>query len=248
MVKLMNIRARVKVTSSHLLGATLVATVLALAGCASEDTETSPPASADQEETGQLPEISDEAVVAQEMETPTQPALMTAEDGFNAPLPVDHDHAPGTGELLIGGERIALQLGCTDPSVHRNWLFTLVVRAQGEDSAGRTVGVEAQRAIAAQPEPGLAGYHGQELSRLLVQRQVEGRFLPNSAGAGVLGSHDLPMVWVAEDGRFAGVADLGPASVLMADDQEFLHLVPEGEAVFTGTCPADWPGPIMDRS
>ena len=237
-----------KVTSSHLLGATLVATVLALAGCASEDTETSPPASADQEETGQLPEIGDEAVEAQETETPTQPALMTAEDGFNAPLPVDHDHAPGTGELVIGGERIALQLGCTDPSVHRNWLFTLIVRAQGEDSAGRTVGVEAQRAIAAQPEPGLAGYHGQELSRLLVQRQVEGRFLPNSAGAGVLGSHDLPMVWVAEDGRFAAVADLGPASVLMADDQELLHLVPEGEAVFTGTCPADWPGPILDRS
>ncbi len=183
----MKIRARGKVTFSHILGTVLLAAVLALAGCASEDTETSPPASAEQEETGQLPEIGDEAIEAQETDTPTQPALMTAEDGFNAPLPVDHDHAPGTGELVIGDERIALELGCTDPSVHRNWLFTLIVRARGEDSAGRTIGVEAQRAIAAQPEPGMGGYHGQELSRLLVQRQVEGKFLPNSVGAGVLG-------------------------------------------------------------
>ncbi len=244
----MKVRTRENRTSWQPLGTILLAAVLALVGCAGEDTETTPPAEADQQATEQLPAAVGEVVEAQEADSPPETVLMTAEDGFNGPLPLDHNHAPGTGELVIGDERIALELGCTDPSVHRNWLFTLIVRARGEDSAGRTIGVEAQRAIAAQPEPGLGGYHGQELSRLLVQRQVEGKFLPNSVGAGVLGGHDLPIVWVAEDGRFAAVADLGAATVLMADDEEFLHLVPEGEAVFTGTCPADWPGPIMDRS
>ncbi len=244
----MNIRARANVTSSQMLGTILLAAVLALVGCASEDTETHPSTEADQQATEPLPAAGDEVAEVQEADPPTETVLLTAKDGFNGPLPVDHNHAPGTGELVIGDERIALELGCTDPSVHRNWLFTLIVRARGEDSAGRTIGVEAQRAIAAQPEPGMGGYHGQELSRLLVQRQVEGKFLPNSVGAGVLGGHELPIVWVAEDGRFAAVADLGPATVLMAEDEEFLHLVPEGEAVFTGTCPADWPGPIMDRS
>ncbi len=246
----MKIGPRANGTSRQMVVTILLAAGLALAGCANEDTPTSPPPPADQEKTGQLQEVGDgeDIVEAQETDPATQTIDMTAEDGFNGPLPVDHDHAPGTGELVIGDERIAMELGCTDPSVHRNWLFTLIVRARGEDSAGHPVGVEAQRVISGQAEPGPDGYHGQELSRLMVQRQVERTFLPNSVGAGVLGSHDLPIVWITEDGRFAAVADLGPAAVPAADDEEFLHLVPEGEALFTGTCPTDWPGPIMDRS
>ncbi len=246
----MKVKARANSTPWPAVGAILLAAALALAGCGNGDTSTSPPASADQEETGQLPEAGNgEGVVdAQETPPPAQTVDMTAEDGFNGPLPVDHNHAPGTGELVLGDERIAMELDCTDPSVHRNWLFTLIVRARGEDSAGHPIGVEAQRVISSQAEPGPDGYHGQELSRLLVQRQGERRRLPNSVGAGVLGSHELPIVWITEDGRFAALADLGPAAVLAADDEEFLHLVPEGEVVFTGSCPADWPGPIMDRS
>ncbi len=245
----MKVRARTNSTSRQTVGAILLAGVLALVGCGNGDTPASPPAPVDHDETGQLPEVVDEheVVEAQETASPVQTVDLTAEDGFNAPLPVEHNHAPGTGELVLGGERIAMELGCTDPSVHRNWLFTLIVRARGEDSAGHPIGVEAQRAISGQAEPGLHGYHGQELSRLLVQRQVERTFLPNAVGAGVLGNHELPIVWVTEDGRFAAMADLGPAAVLAADDEAFLHLVPEGEVVFTGTCPADWPGPIMER-
>ena len=245
----MKVEARANGQSRQTVGAVVLAAALALVGCGNGETPTSLPAPADQDETGQLPEVGDDQQVVEPQETPhpAQTVELTAEDGFNAPLPVDHNHAPGTGELVLGDERIAMELGCTDPSVHRNWLFTLIVRARGEDSAGHPVGVEAQRAISGQAEPGPDGYHGQELSRLLVQRQVERTFLPNSVGAGVLGSHDLPMVWITEDGRFAAVADLGPAAVLAADDEALLHRVPEGEVVFTGTCPADWPGPIMER-
>jgi hypothetical protein len=167
---------------------------------------------------------------------------MTGEDGFNGPLDVDHDHAPGTGMVTFGGEEIELSVECLDHTQDQDRLFWLQAHGEGEDAEGRQTTAQAQRQIMVQPDQ-FYDYGGQEEGLMLVGRYVDDLFhssvVASPADADRTGAN-LPIVRVLEDGSFSASAEMTATSNVP-------H-APDGETVFTGRCQDDWPGPLTGAS